>query len=409
MRTNQTFSISFFIRKKKKQPELALLYVRITVNGKSLELSLKRTIAVNKWNLAANKMQGSSAEARLINNKIDQTKSLLHKAYDNLQKEDKIITAQLLKARFLGTDQQHKTLSELLDYHNIQMADVLSRGTLKNYFTTAKYLKRFLSENRKTTEVYLKQINYRFTLDFEGFLRKQPKLHNNGVMKHMERLKKLMRLAEDLEWINKNPTKRFKLHFDSVDVVYLTRLELSRIQELELEKPGLQLTRDIFMFACFTGLAYADVKNLEQDHIQLGIDGNKWIYPRRKKTNTAVRIPLLDEAEVVLKKYHDHPKLTDSGKLLPIFSNQKTNQYLKEVAKKINTKKKLSFHTARHTFATSVTLANGVPIETVSKLLGHHKISTTQIYARVIDTKISSDIDTLREKLNPSTNKRESK
>lgn len=407
MRTNQTFSISFFIRKKKKQPKLALLYVRITVNGKSLELSLKRTIAVNKWNLAANKMQGSSAEAKVINNKIDQTKSLLHKAYDNLQKEDKVITAQLLKARHLGTDQQHKSLSELLTYHNIQMTDVLSKGTLKNYFTTARYLDKFLKEHHKTTDLYLKQIDYRFTLDFEGFLRKQPKLHNNGVMKHMERLKKLMRLAEDLEWIDKNPTKRFKLHFDSVDVVYLTRAELIKIQELELKKPGLRLTRDIFVFACFTGLAYADVKKLNQDHIQLGIDGKKWIYTRRKKTNTAVRIPLLQEAEFILIKYQDHPKLADSDKLLPIYSNQKTNQYLKEIAEKLKIRKKLSFHTARHTFATSVTLANGVPIETVSKLLGHHKISTTQIYARVIDTKISSDIDMLREKLNLSVHKKE--
>ena len=216
-----------------------------------------------------------------------------------------------------------------------------------------------------------------------------------------------MRLAEDLEWIDKNPTKRFKLYFDQVDVVYLTLSELNRIQQLELKRPGLRLTRDIFVFACFTGLAYADVKNLKQEHIQLGIDGKKWINTRRKKTNTAVRIPLLQEAEFILKKYKGLPKLTDSDKLLPIFSNQKTNQYLKEIAKKIYTKKKLSFHTARHTFATSVTLANGVAIETVSKLLGHHKISTTQIYARVIDTKISTDIDMLREKLNPSANKKE--
>lgn len=289
------------------------------------------------------------------------------------------------------------------------MAHVLSKGTLKNYFTTARYLNRFLKEHLKTSEVYLKQIDYQFTLGFEMFLRSQPKLHNNGVMKHMERFKKMMRLAQDLDWIDKNPTKRFKLHFDQVDVVYLTRNELGRIQQLELKKPGLRLTRDIFVFACFTGLAYADVKNLSHDHIQLGIDGKKWIYTRRKKTNTAVRIPLLEEAEAILNDYREHPKIADSDKLLPIYSNQKTNDYLKEIAKQVKIKKKLSFHTARHTFATSVTLANGVPIETVSKLLGHHKISTTQIYARVIDSKISSDIDVLREKLNSFPNKRESK
>jgi len=400
MRTSQTFSISFFIRKKKKQSDLALLYVRITVNGKSLEVSLKRTISSGKWNQTANKLKGNSTESQQINKKIDKTKALLYEAYDKLVKEDQVITAQEIKTRYLKADLQHLTLTFLISYHTDKMDKVLKYGTMKNYHTTEIYLKDFLKVHLKVSDIYLKQIDYQFTLGFESYLRGLPGLHNNGVMKHMERFKKLMRLAGDLNWIEKNPTKKFKLRFDQVDMVYLNKPELEKIKNGILEKPVLFINRDIFIFSCYTGLAYADVKALKNNHLQIGIDGKKWIYTRRSKTNTAVRIPVLKEAQEILDRYKGHPKIDGTDKLLPVYSNQKTNQYLREVTDELKITKKLSFHTARHTFATTVTLANGVPIETVSKLLGHHKISTTQIYARVIDSKISSDIDNLREKLN---------
>ncbi|WP_026934299.1 site-specific integrase [Christiangramia echinicola] len=400
MRTTQTFSISFFTRKKKNQPESAILYARITINGKKLEISLKRTIPVDKWNQASTKMMGNSPESFQINRKINDTRSHLFKINDALQKEEKVITVDLVKSRFLGTDQDHKTLSHLIVYHEKNMGKVLKYGTMKNYTTTGTYLKDYLKEQQRTNDIYLKHIDYQFTLGFESYLRNLDGLRNNGLMKHMERFKKLMRLAEHLDWIEKNPTKRFKLRFDSVDMVYLSKIELEKLKTQQLENPTLRLNRDIFVFACYTGLAYADVKALTKNHLQFGIDGKKWIYTRRSKTNTPVRIPLLGEAEKILDRYKDHPKAEQNNRLLPVYSNQKTNHYLKEIAKKAKINKKLSFHTARHTFATTVTLANGVPIETVSKLLGHTKIATTQIYARVIDTKISSDINLLRRKLN---------
>jgi len=399
MRTTQTFSISFFTRKKKNQPEAAILYARITINGKKLEISLKRTIPVDKWNQSSTKMMGNSPEGFQINKKINEVRSQLFKIHDALHKEDKVITVELVKSRFLGTDQQNKTLSQLIEYHETNMGKVLKYGTMKNYTTTSAYLKDYLKIHHQNSDAYLKHIDYQFTLGFESYLRNLEGLHNNGLMKHMERFKKLMRLAEHLDWIDKNPTKRFKLRFDAVDMVYLSKAELEKIRNQELEYPTLRLNRDIFVFACYTGLAYADVKALTKNHLQFGIDGKKWIYTRRSKTNTSVRIPLLEEAENIINRYKDHPKAEQNNTLLPVYSNQKTNHYLKEIAKKAKINKKLSFHTARHTFATTVTLANGVPIETVSKLLGHTKIATTQIYARVIDSKILADIDCLRGKL----------
>ncbi|PZW42713.1 site-specific recombinase XerD [Mesonia algae] len=399
MRTNQTYSVSFFIRKKKKQPQLAALYSRITVNGRSLELSLKRTIPSEKWDSVKNRYKGNSEEAKIINAKIQGNHSKLLSIYDELIKEDKIITAQLVKARYLGTDQKHKSLTDLLTYHNTNMVNVLSHGTLKNYFTTTKYLLSFLSTQYKTSNIFLKQIDYKFLIDFETYLRSQPDLHNNGVMKHIERFKKVMRLAMDLEWIDKNPTSRFKLRFEPVDMVYLTQGELEKIQLSTFEKKGIELTKDIFVFACYTGLSYMDVKKLTWNHIHSPDQKQQWIYTKRQKTNTSVRIPLLPEAEAIILKYQQGAKNSITENLLPIYSNQKTNQYLKVIAKKLKIRKKLSFHTARHTFATSVTLENGVPIETVSKLLGHHKIATTQIYARVVDKKIANDMEALKNKL----------
>ena len=399
MRTTQTFSISFFTRKKKNLPESAILYARITINGKKLEISLKRIIPVDKWNQASTKMIGNSPRSFQINKKINETRSQLFKIYDALQKEDKVITVDLVKSRFLGTDQQHRTLSQLIEYHDTNMGKVLKYGTMKNYTTTGTYLKDYLKTIYRNSDIYLKHIDYQFTLGFETYLRNLNGLHNNGLMKHMERFKKLMRLAEHLDWIEKNPTKRFKLRFDSVDMVYLSKGEREKIKQHELKNPTLRLNRDICDFACYTGLAYADVKALTKNHLQFGIDGKKWIYTSRSKTNTSVRIPLLREAEKILDRYKNHPKAEQNNTLLPVYSNQKTNHYLKEITKKAKINKKLSFHTARHTFATTITLANGVPIETVSKLLGHTKIATTQIYARVIDSKIASDVDNLRQKL----------
>ncbi|MGM0933271.1 MAG: site-specific integrase [Bacteroidota bacterium] len=399
MRTDQTFIISFFIRKKKNQPEVANLYARITVNGRRLEISLKRTLPVEQWLPDAGRVAGFSKEVIQLNSKIDQTRALLYKAFDELQREGQLVTSQLVKARYLGTDVKRKSLQDLINYHNTNMKSVLKKGTLKNYYTTGHYLEDYLLTNYRTSEYFLKQINYEFILGFENFLRSKPKLHNNGVMKHMERFKKMMRLAGDLDWIEKNPTKRFKLRFDKVDMVYLTKLELEKIKNETFEKPVLSINRDVFIFACYTGLTYSDVKALTKNHVHIGVDGNKWIYTRRSKTNTSVRIPILKEAQEILDYYKNHPKIDGTDKLLPVYSNQKINQYLREIAVKVKISKKLSFHAARHTFATNVTLANGVPIETVSKLLGHHKISTTLIYARVLDSKVSMDIDNLRKKL----------
>lgn len=319
--------------------------------------------------------------------------------------EFKIVSSNAIKAHYLGEDDNRKTLIELVTYHNTNMLSVLKSGTMKNYYTTEKYLKRFLIQKLKTEDIYLKQLNYRFITDFEHYLRnyrnsnKQLMLTNNGVMKHLERLKKLVNLSIKLEWTIKNPFQKFQLKFDKYDRQYLTDRELVLIENTYFNQERLERVKDIFVFSCYTGLSYIDVKELTIHQIVKRMDNKLWIHTKREKTDETVKIPLLPKALEIVEKYKHIPKLTNSECLLPLCSNQKTNSYLKEVATVCGIHKNITFHVARHTFATTVMLTNGVPIETVSKLLGHAKLSTTQIYARVLDIKISEDIDNLLERL----------
>ncbi len=283
------------------------------------------------------------------------------------------------------------------------MIHVLKGGTMKNYYTTERYLLKFLKKKKRIKDIYLKQLNFRFITDFEHYLRtyknakKQLMLSNNGVMKHLERFKKMINLAIKLEWMHKNPFSQFQLKYNKFDRQYLNERELSLLENTEFTCERLQKIKDCFVFSCYTGLSYIDVKELTENNIVKGIDNNNWIYTKREKTDEQVKVPILPKAWTILEKYRGIQETDFITNLLPISSNQKTNAYLKEIVKSCGIHKNISFHVARHTFATTVMLSNGVPIKTVSKLLGHAKLSTTQIYARVVETKISEDISNLLE------------
>ncbi|MGA8855393.1 MAG: site-specific integrase [Christiangramia sp.] len=404
MQTSKTFSIHFWLNSAKKKDDLEPIYARITVDGKRAEISLKRSISVTYWDTRSKRANWRIPAGKALNAYLDQVYADLLDCQKQLLTESKYVTAQAIKARYLGEDEQHKTLLQLVTYHNTNMGSILKPGTLKNYFTTERYIKRYLKIKLKTNDIFLKQLSYKFIIDFEQFLRNgksinhsQP-LRNNGVMKHLERLKKLTKLALRLEWIEKDPFLRFTLKFKKYERTFLSQRELEILESAEFSKKVHQKTRDIFVFACYTGLSYIDVKLLNDNHIVRGIDGDYWIFSKREKTDEPLKIPLLDKALGILKKYDQ--EFHSQEKLLPVFSNQKINEYLKEIATELKFQKRLSFHAARHTFATTVTLSNGVPIETVSKLLGHSKLSTTQVYARVIEQKVSSDMRSLRSKLN---------
>ena len=404
MQTSKTFSIHFWLNTAKKKNGIAPVYARITVNGKRSEISLKRYQSVTSWDAQSKRARPRTPNAPALNAYLDQVYADLLACHKQLLSEFKLITSQAIKARYLGEDEHQKTLLELANYHEATMKTVLKFGTLKNYYATERYLKRFLKTKIKSGDIYLKQLSYSFIIDFEQYLRKGPSinkaqpLHNNGVMKHLERLKKLMNLALQLEWIEKDPFVRFKLKFTKHQRDYLSESELQIFEQGELKEEHHIRTRDVYVFSCYTGLSYTDVRSLTDDNIVRGIDGDYWIFTQREKTEQPVKIPLLKKALDIIKKYDNNQD--SNTKLLPVYSNQKINVYLKEITNLFEIKKNISFHSARHTFATTVTLSNGVPNETVSKLLGHSKLSTTQVYARVIEEKVSLDMKILRNKLN---------
>ncbi len=401
MQTNSTFSVIFFTRKSSSTLSKLLIYARITVDGKRSEISLKRSVLVNDWDINKARCRGNTSKIRFLNAYLDEVYSKLLDCQRQLFAEDKMVSANSIKARFLGEDENRKTLRDIIEYHNSNMIDVLKFGTMKNYYTTEKYLYKFLDDELNANDIYLKQLNHRFICDFEIFLRNNKNskneltLTNNGVMKHLERLKKIINLACKLEWINKNPFQMFQLKFKKFDRQYLSERELELIESTFFKKEGLERVKDCFLFSCYTGLSYVDVKMLRSNYITRGIDNNHWIFTKREKTNETVKIPILPKALEIINKYKAFSKHNNGEKVLPLYSNQKINVYLKEIAEDCGIHKNLTFHVARHTFATTVMLSNGVPLETVSKLLGHSKLSTTQIYARVVETKISEDINNL--------------
>ncbi|QEM03037.1 site-specific integrase [Mucilaginibacter rubeus] len=406
MRSSNTFGIQFVIRLPKQQKnDQATVFARITVNGRRCEISLKKKVNPQNWDEAKGKARGTKDETRKLNEHIERVRTLIADGYHELVQQKKVITVDAVKSLFLGADDNEITLIKLGEYHNTEMKDKLAEGTMKNYYTTQKYIAKFLKEKYHRNDISLAELNYKFILDFETFLSKhQPKdhqkpLHNNGIMKHIERLCKMVNMAVTMDWIVKDPFAKYKQHFDKVERFYLTKEELSAIENKKFSIERLQTVKDLFLFSCYTGLAYIDTMNLTAGNIVKGIDGNDWLITSRQKTDTDVRIPLLPQAEELIKKYHNHPKAVNYGTLFPVISNQKMNAYLKEIADLCNINKAITFHIARHTFATTVTLSNGVPIESVSKMLGHTTIRSTQVYAKVVEQKLSEDMQNLKKRM----------
>lgn len=405
MRTETTFTILFWINSSRVENNLAIIYARVTVNGKRVNISLKRKVDITSWNTGRQRVQGTSKIAREINQYLDQVQIQLFQCFQDLKLKRELITASLIKANYLGENDDRKTLKSLTDYHKNKINSTLARGTIRNFGVTEGYIQKFLERTLKTSDIYLHQLNYKFICDFENFLytfwpKGHPKaIGHNTVMKHIQRFRKIVTLGYHMEWIEKDPFIRWKPTYEKREREFLSANELSNIETYKFPIERLERVRDLFVFSCYTGISYVDIINLSNANVLMGDDNYNWIITTRQKTKAPVKVPLLQKAQALIDKYDNHPMTLVSGTLFPVITNEKLNLYLKEIADAAGITKNLTFHMARHTFATTITLTNGVPIETVSKLLGHTKISTTQIYARVIEKKVSEDMNILRAKM----------
>lgn len=387
-----TFNVLFFVKKNaEKKDGTAPIVARITINKKVSQFNTKQYIKPDDWNVELNRAKGRSAEARAINTVLDEIKNSLYNAYNDLTKK--------VKNTFLGIGVEQYLLLELFEECNIllqkQIGITKSKATYQKAEVCKRHLSNYLKTEYKRTDIDLREINHSFIVGFETFLNVQCGCNANTTAKFIQKFKSIVLTAQKNGWIQTDPFANYRITIKKVDRGYLNDDELKRIMQKSFSSERLERIRDIFIFSCYTGLAYIDIKNLRLEHITKGFDDNLWINTKRQKTSIKTVVPLLDIAQLILDKYKGLP----NGVLLPIPTNQKTNAYLKEIADVCDINKNLTFHLARHTFATTVTLSKGVTIESVSKMLGHTNIKTTQIYARITDEKISSDMQLLSEKL----------
>ncbi|MBO6590405.1 site-specific integrase [Psychroserpens sp.] len=400
MRTRSTFSISFWISTARRNDGTAKIYARITVDSQRVNMSLKYTIPIEIWGRKGSRVLGRTKEAQEINTYLMEVETELFQCYRELRSRTSHITPQMVKAHYFGEDINEFTLKNLFEYHNTHNAHSLCKATLSHYKTCQNYLLKYIQKQYKCDDYRLSQLNHQFIVGFETYLRKlypinhHSNLSNNSAMKHIQRLRKMIRMAVDNEWIDRDPFQKFKIRMERKEREFLSLNELQKIQTYHTVIERLRIVKDLFVFSCYTGIAYSDIMNLNEDNLVLSIDGKHWISTKRQKTKNSFKLPLMGPALSIIKRYQYHPK-RQPEKLFPKISNQKLNSYLKEIADACDITKNITFHVARHTFATTITLSNGVPIETVSKILGHTKLTTTQIYARVLDKKISEDMSGL--------------
>lgn len=314
-----------------------------------------------------------------------------------------VVTAENLKNLIVGKGDDRRTILKEFAEHNNQMAALVGKefvaGTLCRYRTTYNYVKSFIQWKYGKDDLALHDLNFDFVSDFSFWLKSVKNCEHNTTVKYITNPKKIVLRCMRRGWLHRDPFLHFKTTRKEVVRVALTQEELDKIRTKPIAIERLSLVRDIFLFSCYTGLAYVDVSNLKRSHIIKGVDGEQWIVTRRQKTGSPTRLPLLPVALQIIRKYRDHAKCVESGQVLPVLTNQKMNSYLKETADICGIMKNLTFHIARHTFATTVTLTNGVPLETESKMLGHSSLKQTQHYAKILDTKISRDMQLLRSKL----------
>ncbi|MFT6931286.1 MAG: integrase [Sediminicola sp.] len=399
-----TFSVLFYPKGSNEDKHGNVpIYLRITVNGQRSEMSINRKVSASRWNNEAGKLRGTSAEVRELNRFMDNIRNKIYKIQEALLEQETMITAEIIRNIYTGKTQNHKMVLKEFQNHNDKVENLVGKdfapGTAERYRTAKKHVEDYIKLEYKVTDLPFKEVDHKFISGLEYYLKTERNCSHNTALKYITNFKKIVRIAFANDWIKKDPFLHWKARLKIVDREFLTEKELQDMVDKRLLIGRLEQVKDIFLFSCFTGLAYSDVKKLSKNDVVIGIDGHKWIKIKRSKTDTRSSIPILPTASDILEKYEQHPEVLDQGKLLPVLSNQKMNAYLKEIADVCAISKNLTFHLARHTFATTVTLSNGVPIESVSKMLGHKSLRTTQHYAKILDRKVSEDMEILRLKM----------
>jgi integrase len=401
-----TFTVSFFVKRTKKLKDgTSPIFVRITVNGERAEFGIQESIELEEWDAYQANRKRNTTSSRYLKALFDHIKFKLRQKKMYLEEENKVVTATSLKNEYLGIEEDNRTILQVIQEHNERCKNLIgidyAEGTYERYNTLYVHVKNFINREYKKEDLRLSALKPSFIRDFEYYLKtphplgrskdKWVKCGHNSATKYLKNLKKITRICLVNGWLKQDPFRGKRFHLKEVDMDYLTANELNTLINKKMTVERLELVKDVYVFCCFTGLAFIDVKNLSNSDLQQ--KGNQlWIHAKRKKTGNWFDVPVLPPARKLIEKYKSHPKCQAKNLVFPVLTNQKMNAYLKEIADVCGIQKNLSTHTARHTFATTVTLTNQISIEVVSKMLGHSSINMTKKYARVVDDLIQKDM-----------------
>ena len=391
-----SFSILFFIRESKARKNGNVpIEVMITVNGERNSFSTGKQIAIEKWDKTKQQVKGKDQETQNLNNYLKAIKAKLYQKEAELLERGFIITAQILYDAYFDKVEslKERSLFEVFEEHNQEQEKLVGNGVSKATHWVSVYtirlLREFVQQKYKREDLYLRELNLNFIQSFHSFLRIDKGMAQNSSTKHLKLLKKIINLSVANSYMAFNPFSTYKVEREPVDIDFLDEEELRKIINFDTPLPRLERAKDMFLFGCFTGLSYIDIKTLAPEHFEKDNAGRIWIKKRRVKTGVLSRIPLLPIAKLILDKYKG------GEKLLPIQDPADINKYLKDIAILCGINKRICFHTSRHTFASTVTLANNISLEVVSKMLGHTNTRMTAHYAKLIDKCIGEQMDKL--------------
>lgn len=398
------FTLSFIARKARalRNGEYPI-FVRITVSGQISEMNLGRSVAPENWDQKRAMSKGRSRRDLELNKYIEVVKARFLEIHNMLVREGKMVNPKILRDHFLGTVEKPKMLCDVFREANEKRKEELDRGdivkaTYQRWTRCVDYLKEFLRLTQNVEDIPIGDVTSGTIDDFEHFLRMRKGCANNAAVRYVRCVKNVMQYALAHKWISHDPFIGKKYQRTHTERQHLNEAELKAVMELDLKDlPRLEVVRDTFVFCCFTGLAFCDIKSLKRSDITTDAEGNTWIRKAREKTGEMSIIPMLAVPRKIAEKYARHPTVLQKDVVLPVITNQKMNAYLKEIADLARIEKHLTTHLARHTFA-SLSLSNHVPIESISKMLGHADIRTTQIYAKTQDKTIYEDMESMRHK-----------
>ena len=391
-----SFAILFFIRDSRVRKDgTTSIEVVLTVNGERCAFSTGKKVKSCNWDKNKQQVKGKDEEAQSLNNYLKAIKAKLYQKEAELLERGFIITADLLRDAYFDKVEsiKERSLFEVFEEHNQEQEKLVGNGVSKATHWVSVYtirlLREFVQQKYKREDLYLRELNLSFIQSFHSFLRIDKGMAQNSSTKHLKLLKKIINLSVANSYMTFNPFSTYKVEREPVEIDFLDEEELRKIINFDTPLPRLERAKDMFLFGCFTGLSYIDIKTLAPEHFEKDSAGRIWIKKRRVKTGVLSRIPLLPIAKLILDKYKG------GEKLLPIQDPADINKYLKDIAILCGINKRICFHTSRHTFASTVTLANNISLEVVSKMLGHTNTRMTAHYAKLIDKCIGEQMDKL--------------